>query len=83
LYYGICLLEGKGVEMAPAVDYFKHSANQHNLTARINLGFCLYHGIGVKENRLKFVECFNEAADHGDAVGQLWFVLLPGRRCFE
>jgi hypothetical protein len=71
------LLDGKGVDVdaAQAVAYFKRPTRQHNLTARINLGFCLHQGIGIQLNRLKSVKYFKETADQGNAVGQFNYAL--------
>lgn len=41
--------------------------------AQVNLGYCLYRGIGVKRNRDEAAKWFQKAAEAGDLKAQYYF----------
>lgn len=50
-----------------AVQYYRLAAEQRNVDAQFNLGWCYQHGKGVLKNRMEAVKYYRLAADQGDA----------------
>ena len=48
-----------------ATEYYRQAADNGNITAICNLGYCYYTGIGVAEDEAEAVKWFQRAADHG------------------
>ena len=63
-----------------AFKYFERSAQLGLIKALLRLGKCYQFAIGVKENKLKALECFVEVAKHHDKMGfmneRFYFILI-------
>ena len=71
---------GRGVQedKVKATEYYRQSAENGNITAMCNLGYCYYQGIGVEENDEEAVKWFRKAAE----LGQPRALFLLGE-CYE
>ncbi len=58
-YYG---REGRDVDTAEAIRWYRHAASMGHSAALYSLGYCYYQGIGVKKNEGKAVRYFRQAA---------------------
>jgi TPR repeat protein len=81
--YGVCLLNGEGVEvdLRMAAHYFKLSADQGNAEGQWRYGACLLNGHGVGVDFRMAAHYFKLCADQGNAEGQWRYgdCLLNGR----
>jgi hypothetical protein len=70
--YGICLLNGKGVNknLKEAAYWFKKSAEQGNAKGQLNYGVCLLKGIGIEKNDKEATKWLKKSADQGNEKAQ-------------
>ena len=70
--YGICLLNGKGVNknLKEAAYWFKKSAEQGNAKGQLNYGVCLLKGIGIEKNDKEATKWLKKSADQGNVKAQ-------------
>ena len=70
--YGICLLNGKGVNknLKEAAYWFKKSAEQGNAKGQLNYGVCLLKGIGTEKNDKGAAYWFKKSAEQGNVKAQ-------------
>ena len=62
-------LEGTEGSSEKAYEYLNQAVEQNHLEAPFYLGNCYFHGIGVKENKVKAAECYHKAAINGVVDG--------------
>jgi TPR repeat protein len=58
--------------------FLKRAGDRGHWQARAEFGLCLAQGTGVATNEKKAVRCFRLAAEHGVALGQLYYGLALG-----
>jgi TPR repeat protein len=70
--YGICLAEGRGVEIdvIEAAKYVKQAADQHYAAAQYEYGICLAKGQGVEIDLIGAARYFKQAADQHYAAAR-------------
>lgn len=70
--YGICLLNGKGVNknLKEAAYWFKKSAEQGNAKGQLNYGVCLLKGIGIDKNDKEASKWLKKSSDQGNVKAQ-------------
>ena len=70
--YGICLLNGKGVNknLKEAAYWFKKSAEQGYAKGQLNYGVCLHKGIGIEKNDKEAAKWLKKSSEQGNVKAQ-------------